>query len=477
MTFNSFTFICIFPIIFILYWFVNSRKNIRKRFPAIGNILLLAISYTLYLKVEPAFVLILLWVTAVTFLAAKKIESDKAYGKKKYLIFTGVILAVFPLLIFKYYNFISSQLNFIFNFCGIDIGLPGLNWVIPIGLSFYTLQAVGYLLDVYFTRIKAEHNWWSYMLFVSFFPQIASGPISKAIDLLPQINNKNRKFNYDQFVEGCRWLLWGMFLKVCVADRIGTIINPVLSNYMYNDGGSLISSTLLYSFQIYSDFAGYSFMAMGTGKILGFDLINNFNRPYFSVSITDFWRRWHISLSTWLKDYIYIPLGGNRCSKLRNYFNIIVTFLVSGIWHGANWTYIIWGVFHGIAQVVEKFLGLNKRKSNYVVSSFRIIFTFCLVSIFWIFFRMPSITDACQYITCMLRGNSTIDFGLIINNKTLLIPLYMLVIKDFIDEFAPKFSLFHNKYTIIRWSNYILLTSMILLFGVFDASQFIYISF
>ncbi len=476
MIFNSFTFLWLFPLIFCVYWIFTSKRKLRERYPQIGNAILLIISYTLYIKAEPVYALILLWVTVVTYMSARKIEMGKTYGKKRHLFFAGILLAVIPLLIFKYYNFVSSQLNFVLGYAGITIGLPGLNWVLPLGLSFYTLQAVGYLADVYLKRIKAESNWWNYMLFVSFFPQIASGPISKAKDLLHQINNEKRSFCYPQFVDGCRWLLWGMFLKVCVADRIGTIINPIYDNYIYYDGGTLAIAAVLYSFQIYSDFAGYSFMAMGVGKILGFNLVNNFNRPYFSISISEFWRRWHISLSTWLKDYIYIPLGGNRCFKFRNYFNILVTFLVSGIWHGANWTYIVWGLFHGLMQVVEKNFGLNKRESVGWVVAIRILITFILVSSFWIVFRMPSISDAYKYFSRMIT-NPTLNFDLLMGNKTLLIPLYLLMIKDIIDEYASKFSLFHSRYAVVRWGYYIFLTSMILLFGVFDASQFIYISF
>lgn len=359
MIYNSFEFIWLFPIVFCVYYLITSWQKLTELYPKIGNFILISISYALYIKIKPIYALILLWVTAVTFIAAKRIEKNKAYGKKKYLIWTGIVFAVFPLFIFKYYNFISSQLQIVLYFIGIHTELPGLNWTIPLGLSFFTIQAVGYLIDVYLRRYKAENSWWDYMLFVSFFPQIASGPISKARDLLPQIKAK-RTFRYPQFVEGCRWLLWGMFLKVCVADRLGIIVDSVYNNYLYNDGTSLFIASIFYSFQIYSDFAGYSYMAMGVGKIMGFDLVNNFCRPYLSLSVTDFWRRWHISLSTWLRDSIYIPLGGNRCSKIRNYFNIFVTFLVSGIWHGANWTYIFWGISHGIAQILEKMLGAKQ---------------------------------------------------------------------------------------------------------------------
>lgn len=263
MLFNTFSFLWIFPLIFCAYWFIATRKALAKAVPQIGNFILLASSYILYIKAEPAYALILLWVTLVTFLAALKIEKDHAFGKRRYIVWTGIVLAILPLLVFKYFNFVSSQLEILLSTIGVSKGLPGLNWAIPLGLSFYTFQATGYLADVYLQRYKAEHNWWSYMLFVAFFPQVASGPISKAKDLLPQINNRQRTFVYDQFVNGCKWMLWGMFMKVCVADRIGTIVNPVFTNYMFNDGGTLALSTVLYSFQIYSDFAGYSFMALG----------------------------------------------------------------------------------------------------------------------------------------------------------------------------------------------------------------------
>jgi alginate O-acetyltransferase complex protein AlgI len=414
-------------------------------------------------------------VTTITFISALVIEKNEAYGKKKYIIFSGLLLALLPLLIFKYYNFISTSLAEGLSNIGIQVGLPGLNWAMPLGISFFTLQAIGYLADVYLQRIKAEHNWWDYMLFICFFPQIASGPISKARDLLPQIKG-DRKFEYSQFVDGLQWLLWGMFLKVTVADRLGTIVDSVYSNWIYNDGTSCLIASIMYTFQIYSDFAGYSFMAMGVGKLVGFDLINNFNRPYLSMSVTEFWHRWHISLSTWLKDYIYIPLGGNRCSKLKNYWNIFVTFLVSGIWHGANWTFIVWGMLHGLFQVIEKALHLQKSQSTGFIKGIRIFVTFILVDFAWIFFRMPTLSDACGVLGKIFT-NPTTNISTFMGNKSLLFPLYLLIIKDIVDEFFPKYNLYHSKYLLVRWSTYVMLTVIILLFGVFDAGQFIYVSF
>lgn len=252
------------------------------------------------------------------------------------------------------------------------------------------------------------------------FPQIASGPISKAKDLLPQIKSL-KTFDADKATQGLKLLLWGLFLKVVLADRLGLYVDSIYDNYTYQTGFSLFVASLCYSLQIYGDFAGYSLMAIGVAKVLGFDLINNFNRPYFATSITDFWHRWHISLSIWLRDYVYIPLGGSRCSKLRTYWNIFATFLVSGIWHGANWTFIIWGIIHGVAQIAEKALRLQKYEGG-GNRRLRIIITFLIVNFAWIFFRMPSITDACKVI-----GKIFTDFGttLFLSNNSNMI--YMLV--------------------------------------------------
>lgn len=475
MLFNSFEFLWLFPLIFVAYYVVANWRWLVNVFPKAGNFVLLVISYGLYLKWKPVYALVLLAVTAVTYLFAIKIERDNAHGNKRYLAWIGITLAILPLLLFKYYNFLNETLTSMLEAMNVTVGLPGLNWVMPLGISFFTLQAIGYLADVYLQRIKAEHNWWDYMLFVSFFPQVASGPISKAVDLLPQIKAE-RVFNPTQFSSGCRWLLWGMFLKVAVADRIDTIVTPVYNLYANYDGMSCFIASLLYTFQIYADFAGYSFMAMGVGKILGFNLINNFNRPYLSQSITEFWHRWHISLSTWLKDYIYIPLGGSRCSRLRNYWNIFITFLVSGIWHGANWTFIVWGMLHGLFQVIEKAIGLNKTKSKGITRCLRIAVTFMLVNFAWIFFRMPSLNDAIGVID-KIFFNPTIDFHIFMEYKTLLFPLYIMIVADVVNEYCPRFDLFHNKYIAVRWAAYMMILILTLLFGVFDAGQFIYVNF
>lgn len=469
MIFNTFQFLWVFPIIFFLVVLIGQRDRLGLRNRKIGNYVLLAVSYLLYMQWEPLYVLILFWVTFITYIGARFLEKTKN-GRIPFILF--LILALSPLFFYKYYDFVIIQLNSLFVSFREKTVLRGLNWALPLGISFYTLQSVGYLFDVYKQRIRAEKNWWDYMLFVSFFPQIASGPISKAKDLLPQIK-ADRQLNYAQIVDGLKWLLWGMFMKVVVADNLGLRNNLVFNDFQSHGGIELVLCMISYAFQIYCDFAGYSFMAMGVGKILGFELINNFNRPYFSQSVTEFWHRWHISLSLWLKDYVYITLGGNRCSKIRNYLNIMLTFLVSGIWHGANWTFIIWGGIHGVFQVFEKALGYNKRISVGMVKSLRILITFVLVTFAWVFFRMPTLNDAILFLGCLVEPGT-------VNIKEYVFPLALILIvfwKDFSDENQLKsLQLLDNKYKMVRWTIYYLLLFSICVSGVFGG-LFIYSGF
>ncbi len=479
MVFNSFQFLWLFPLIFLGYYGLANlpwiSESTRHR---VENFALIIVSYGLYMQWKPAFALVLLGVTAVTYLSALLVSRMNAYGKRKYLIVICAVLALLPLLVFKYYNFINESVGSMFASIGIATSLPGLNWAIPIGISFFSFQAVGYLFDVYYKRIEAEKSWWDYMLFVSFFPQILSGPISKAKDLLPQIK-ANRRFDYCKAVAGLKFLLWGMFLKVVLADRLGIYVDTVFDNWQYNSGVSCLAASFAYSFQIYGDFAGYSLMAVGVGRLMGFELINNFNRPYLSVSVTDFWHRWHISLSTWLKDYVYIPLGGSRCSKMRNYFNIIVTFLVSGIWHGANWTFIVWGVLHGVFQAIEKALGLQRCESNKLIVRLpRIIVTFILINFLWTIFRMPTLLDGIGVITQMFTQSGIILSPGLNSTIFIVISIGTVVVSEFLQEFFPsKFAMINSKRTGVRWFAYIVLGLIIMLAGVLDSSQFIYVSF
>ena len=477
MSFNTFIFWIVFPCIFAIYWILPDRvegggqfcNEIRPR-----NWFLIIASYLLYANWKPAYTLILLAITLLTYLGARYIEAKEKH-RKRGIIFTFATMTLVPLLVFKYYNFVNESVWSLLSSCGLRYELRGLNWAIPVGISFYNFQALGYLFDVYYKKEKAEKSFVDYALFVCFFPQIFSGPISKAGELLPQIKEK-RVFKYEQGIQGLKFLLWGMFLKLVLADRLGLYVDKVVADYAMYSGPTCVLSAIFYSLQIYGDFAGYSLMAVGVAKLMGFDLINNFKRPYFSVSITDFWRRWHISLSRWLKDYVYIPMGGSRCSKLRNFWNIFVTFLVSGIWHGANWTYIVWGIIHGVAQIIEKALGLNNKESKGIWRFVRIVVTFAIVTLAWVFFRMPTLGDAVAYV-----GHSFSGFGIpevlsVTNFAIYVMAIVIVLFKETREEFFPtKFCFLNNRY--VRWAEYVVIFCLILLCGALDSGSFIYGNF
>lgn len=363
MAFNSFNFWLVFPFIFGLYWLIPSKYNQWRK------LFLIVASYLLYMNWKPAFALVLLGVTLITYWGWQIFDSERVkneelkVGKRKRLIWLFALLGLLPLLVFKYYNFINNSLTDGLAAIGLKFSMPGLNWAVPVGISFFTFQAVGYMLDVYHQRVKAEKNLLDYVLFVSFFPQVTSGPISTAEDLMPQIK-ASHKFDYEQGKQGLKQLLWGQFIKLVIADRLGLFVDTVYANYIHYSGTTCFVASVFYTLQIYCDFAGYSLMAIGIARTLGFNLIDNFRRPYLATSITDFWKRWHISLTRWLTRQVYIPMGGSRCSKVRTYWNIFVTFLVSGIWHGANWTFIVWGCMHGIIQIIEKALGWQKYEGH-----------------------------------------------------------------------------------------------------------------
>lgn len=474
MLFNSFQFLWLFPIIFLIYYLVDWVIRVffdSKKSSKIGNFLLIIISYALYLQWNAKYVFILLGITTITYFGAIIIENNE--NKKKFLVVILSSLALLPLLIFKYTNFICDNIEDIVG----GGNLIEKKLIAPIGISFYTFQALGYLLDVYNERIKSEKNWWNYTLFVCFFPQILSGPISKAGDLLPQIK-ADRNFNYEFAVRGLRWLLWGMYLKVVVADRLSMYVDTVLNDYNDYSGTSILVASIFYSLQIYGDFAGYSLMAIGVAKLMGFSLVNNFNRPYFATSITDFWKRWHISLTKWLTTHVYIALGGNRCSKPKQYFNILITFIVSGIWHGANWTFIVWGLVHGIIQVIEKAVGVQKFSSgSRIKKTIRIAITFSIVNFAWLIFRMPTIIDALNCVLSIFTNRGELYLPEIVILAYLIIALLILFLKDFLSEFYPSFIEKIMNFKTIRWSLYVLITLLVTILGVFNSESFIYLQF
>ena len=354
MLFNSLQFLAFFPIVCLIYFIL---PKIRQR-----NLFLLFASYYFYMNWKPVYALLILTSTTLTFfcgLLVQKHADNKPY-KKAFLIIS-LVLNFAILFLFKYYNFIGNNITAFLSFCGLGLSIPNLNVLLPVGISFYTFQAVGYSVDVYRGHISAEKDFFTYALFVSFFPQLVAGPIERASNLLPQFKEKH-DFNYDRLIAGFSLMLWGYFLKLCIADRFGIYVDSIYNNVGKHNGGSYLVASMMFPFQIYGDFCGYSLIAIGAAKVMGFSLMENFHRPYFSTSVGEFWKRWHISLSTWFMDYLYIPLGGNRVKPIRHYFNLFITFLISGIWHGANWTFVAWGGLHGIFLCIEKALGISKKK-------------------------------------------------------------------------------------------------------------------
>ena len=476
-TFSSLVILSIVGSLFILFVYLFDKMDLTYR-TRIANSVLLGLSYALFLSTQPSGAILLFSLTVIAYIGAIKMNKVTKVHRKKILIWTLAAFIVLPLLIFKYSGFISEQVFLLLSYFAIgEISSPAIRLVVPLGISFFTFQTLGYVFDVYHGKFSPAKDFFNFMLFVAFFPQIASGPISRADELLPQIRN-NRPFSPDSVVEGFRLILWGFFLKAVFADQLALVVNPVFANYNEFSGATCFVASLCYSLQIYGDFAGYSLLAIGVGRIFGFHLPQNFNRPYFSVSVTEFWRRWHISLSRWLRDYIYIPLGGSRCSKKKNYRNILATFLVSGIWHGANWTFIIWGLIHGVVQAIEKFFNLGTTPSQRIVRIGRIILTFLIVNFAWIYFRSASIQDGSMYIKRILTSASGMDLE--IGNSQLAVIMMTVVVvagKEILNEYYPENLSKLMGCRVFRWSVYLSLLMFILLFGVLDAGQFIYVNF
>lgn len=477
MLFNSFSFWIIFPLIFCLYWVIPTRCTAMRKW------LLIAVSYLLYMNWKPAFALVLAGVTVVTYAGALAIDADRA-GRRRALCAAFTVLALLPLLLFKYYNFVNENGRRLLELAHLSFALPGLNWAVPVGISFFTFQALGYMLDVYHGREKAERDFSDYMLFCSFFPQTASGPISKASELLPQIKNP-APFSYRDGVAGLKWVLWGIVLKCVVADRLGLYVDTVYANYQHFSGLNCLWASVLYTVQIYGDFAGYSLMAIGIARMLGFGLVNNFRRPYLAESVTEFWRRWHISLTRWLTAHVYIPLGGSRCGRGRQYGNIMATFLVSGLWHGANWTFVVWGAIHGTLQIGEKAAGLDPKGRHHgkrwlrALKPLRIVVTFMLVSFAWIFFRMPSLGDAWNVIVRIFTDHTPQPFMFKASNSDKMftfIALLLLAAVELRAEYLRENTRLLDT-PAARWAFYVCVFCMVLAMGVLDSGSFIYVNF
>lgn len=462
MAFTSISFLLFLTIVVTINYLIPTKKR---------WILLLVASYYFYINWQPLYSLLLLSNTVVSYFAAIQLARTDLKPKIRSLICAVAI--IFPLIslgLFKYYTFVTDSINSILTLLHLKIYFPQLDLLVPIGISFYSFTTIGYIIDVYKRKYTPERNFGIYALFISFFAQIASGPIPRGNLLIPQLKNPEN-LSYSNVMSGLRTMLWGFFMKLCVADRLSVYVDTIYGNLASHNGGSVLLASLLYTVQIYCDFAGYSFIAIGAARMLGIRLMDNFRRPYFATGVKDFWSRWHISLSTWFRDYVYIPLGGNRVSKTRHRINLMVTFLVSGLWHGASWNFIAWGGLHGAGQISEK----RSNDGFRINGAVKMFLTFAFVSFCWMFFRLISISDAFHGISKIF-----VDFGIPFINSVLfygLITLVVVVIKDFVDEFHPHIKFLNSDNFWISNIATGILAATILLFGAFGAGSFIYFQF
>lgn len=469
MLFNSIAFLLFFPIVCVIYFSIPPQM-IRAR-----NLLLLIASYYFYMNWQPAYALLLLTSTFVTYIAALGIGCFEDRRKKKICLVSSLVLNLAILFLFKYYNFLSSNISMGLEACGLKIDIPEFGLILPVGISFYTFQALGYSIDVYRGTTKVERDFATYALFVSFFPQLVAGPIERSNNLLPQFKQQHR-FDYEAVLSGVKLMVWGYFMKLALADRCGIYVDAIFNNVDKHNGGSYLVASLLFPFQIYGDFAGYSLIAIGVARVMGFRLMENFRRPYFATSVGEFWHRWHISLSTWFKDYVYIPLGGNRVGRLRNYFNLLVTFVISGIWHGANWTFFLWGTLHGILLCIEKALGIGKQKFTGINKFFHWAVTFVLVCLAWILFRANNLSDAMMVIKGIFT-NPGVPKPEYANFIAIGMAMTILLIKEFADEYKWPVRVADSKSWIVRHVYLVMMIAYIILFGVLGGDQFIYFQF
>ena len=407
MFFNSIDFAIFLPIIFILYWFVTN-KNLKSQ-----NLLIVISSYIFYGWWDWRFLSLILFSTIIDYLIGVRLSNQENQNKRKFLLWTRILVNLGFLGFFKYYNFFLDNFITAFSFFGTEINANSLNIILPVGISFYTFQTLSYTIDVYKQQLEPTKDFIAFSAFVSFFPQLVAGPIERATNLLPQFNKK-RVFDNNKAIDGLHLILWGLFKKIVIADSCATYVNEIFSNYETMNSLTLILGAIYFTFQIYCDFSGYSDIAIGTSKLFGFSLIRNFNFPYFSRDISEFWRRWHISLSTWFRDYLYIPLGGSRGNKWNQVRNVFIIFIVSGFWHGANWTFIVWGTLNAL-YFLPILLTKNNRKNLDTVAKGKYLptvkeflqmsFTFGLTVLAWIFFRADSVLIAVKYIKNIFSFN------------------------------------------------------------------------
>ncbi len=492
MLFNSLDFLLFFPLVAVVCFALPRR---------VRSLWLLAASYFFYGRYNLGYTLLLAGVTLVSYgsglLVQRCIDREKPKGQAKCWVACAFVINLGLLCYFKYAGFLLSSVERLFGHPGESSTFASI--ILPVGISFYVFQALGYVVDVYRQKLRAEKNIIRYGLFVAFFPQLASGPIGRALELLPQIASQPR-FDAEKARRGLVEFCWGAFLKLMIADRLTLLVNTVYADHTAYSGALLLIAAIAYSFQIYCDFASYSYMALGCARVLGYDLVQNFNTPYFSISITDFWRRWHISLSSWFRDYLYIPLGGSRKGKLRKHLNTMIVFFVSGLWHGANWTFVVWGCLNGALQVIGNSLKPLRMRLCKAVHcnpdapgnrALRIVFTFLMVTVTWVFFRATSLTQAWD----VLKGIATnfqpwtlwtgqvLELGLSGGDMAVAMLSLLVLLGVSLAKAAGKdvIGVLLSQGVLFRWCVYLALVFSILIFGMYgagyDAQSFIYFQF
>ncbi len=491
MLFNSIEYMLFFPAVLLIYYLLPGKARMY---------FLLLCSYLFYMGWNASYALLLLFSTVVTFFSGLLIQRsrEKQRGQGKIWVVFSAVINLSILFFFKYFTFTLDNINTALQFLGKPTLTPGFEVVLPVGISFYVFQALSYTFDVYRGDVTVEKNIFKYAVFVSFFPQLVAGPIERSSRLLGQFDTP-RVFKIDNLAAGLLKMLWGFFLKIVIADRAALLVNQVFRFHTYYSGFEVIIAAMMFALQIYGDFAGYSWIAVGTAQTLGFSLSNNFSQPYFAVSVADFWRRWHISLSTWFRDYLYIPLGGNRKGKARQYLNIMIVFACSGLWHGAAWTFVIWGLLNGGYQVIGRLLkptrdrimdALHMRVTSFSHRVLQIIVTFVLVDVAWVFFRADTLSQAVEILRSMLVFNpwvladgSLLAMGLDMKEWTvLLLSLLVLICVSVMREtgIKPIRWLFEQEVW-FRWGVCIAAVLAILATGIygpgFNASTFIYFQF
>ena len=476
MLFNSFEYLLFLPVVFILYWFI-CNKNLTLQ-----NTLLLLASYIFYGWWDWRFLSLIAFSSIIDFYCGIYINKAQEKSVKKTWLIVSMLINLGFLGVFKYFNFFSKSLEEGLLSLGYQIDAITLNVILPVGISFYTFQTMSYTIDVYRNKLQPTKDPIAFFAFVSFFPQLVAGPIERATNLLPQFYKK-RTFNYDKAVDGLRQILWGLFKKIVVADNCAIIVNQIFDNYSDYNASSLLIGALFFAFQIYGDFSGYSDIAIGTSRLFGFNLMQNFAFPYFSRDIAEFWRRWHISLSTWFRDYVYIPLGGSRGGIWMKVRNTFIIFIVSGFWHGANWTFIIWGALNALYFLPLLLLNKNRAHTNTVAeNSFfinvkelcQISITFFLTLIAWVFFRADSVNSAVSYIDGIF-SKTIINFPSV-DLKPMLFIIILVAIEWLNRKQKHGLVLNKLKFIPIRWSIYLFIFMLILIFGA-QSQSFIYFQF